>query len=96
MGRFRGQTLYAGTALGVFDDLTSDRDTAAPALAGAIGADPGLLYRLLRALAAIDLLLENGDKAFRLTAAGALLRADHPHSLRAMAMVTQGPESYAA
>jgi hypothetical protein len=94
-GRWRSQILYAGTALGVFDHLTSDRDAAVPGLAGAIGADPSLLYRLLRALAAIGLLIENEDKEFRLTATGALLRADHPQSLRAMALFEEGPELYA-
>jgi hypothetical protein len=95
-GRFRGQILYAGTVLGVFDRLTGDQDVSAPQLASAIGADPSLLYRLLRAMAAIGLLTENESKALRLTPAGALLRADHPRSLRAMALVTQGPEAYAA
>jgi hypothetical protein len=95
-GRWRGQILHAGTELGVFDHLTTDRDTSASSVADAISADPVLLYRLLRALAAIGLLIENGDKAFRLTAAGALLRADHPRSLRAMALVNYGPENRAA
>ena len=95
-GRFRGQILYAGAALGVFDQLTEDSDSPVPTLAHAIGADPALLYRLLRALAAIGLLVENEAKAFRLTTGGALLRADHPRSLRAMALLNQGPESYAA
>jgi hypothetical protein len=95
-GRFRGQVLYASTVLGVFDHLSNDRDVEAAELASMINADSSLLYRLLRALATIGLLSENENKAFRLTAAGALLRSDHPRSLRAMALVTQGPEAYAA
>ena len=94
-GRWRSQILYAGTALGVFDHLTLDHDTAAPALAPRIGADPALLYRLLRGLATIGVLAENDAKAFRLNEAGALLRADHPQSLRAMALLEEGPEHYA-
>jgi O-methyltransferase domain/Dimerisation domain len=94
-GRWRSQILYAGTALGVFDRLSSDLDTTAPALAAAVGADPAMLYRLLRALAAIGLLTENDARAFRLTEAGTLLRADHPQSLRAMALLEEGPEHYA-
>ena len=94
-GRWRGQILHAGTALGVFDHLTQNHDIAAPALAPTIGADPALLYRLLRGLAAIGVLAENDVKAFRLTEAGALLRADHPQSLRAMVLLEEGPVHYA-
>jgi hypothetical protein len=94
-GRWRSQILYAGAALGVFDHLTLDNDAPAQGIADAVGADPVLLYRLLRALATIGLLTENEAKAFRLTAAGALLRADHPQSLRAMALFEEGPEAYA-
>jgi Dimerisation domain len=50
-GRFRGQILYTGTVLGVFDRLTGDQDVSAPQLASAIGADPSLLCGLLRATA---------------------------------------------
>ena len=96
LGRWRGQILDAGTALGVFDHLTGERDATAPELAHAIGADPNLLYHLLGALAAIGLLAENGNKEFRLSGAGALLLADHPHSLRAMAQLYRGAETSAA
>jgi O-methyltransferase domain/Dimerisation domain len=95
-GRWRSQILYAGAALGVFDHLAENSVTDAPGLAPRVGADPALLYRLLRALAAIGLLVENDSKAFRLTEAGALLREDHPHSLKAMALLEEGPEHYAA
>src|SRR5580704_14229925 len=95
-GRWRSQILYAGSALGVFDHLSEDRSTGAAALAPRVSADPALLYRLLRALAAIGLLTEDDGRAFRLTEAGALLREDHPHSLKAMALLEEGPEHYAA
>jgi hypothetical protein len=95
-GRWRSQILYAGSALGVFDHLSEDLSTGAPALAPRVSADPALLYRLLRALAAIGLLIEDDGRAFRLTEAGALLREDHPHSLKAMALLEEGPEHYAA
>jgi hypothetical protein len=94
-GRWRSQILYAGAALGVFDHLAQDRVTGAAALAPQIRADPALLYRLLRALATIGLLAEDDRSSFRLTEAGALLREDHPHSLRAMALLEEGPEHYA-
>jgi len=94
-GRWRGQILYAGAALGVFDHLAQDRGTDAPALAPQVSANPALLYRLLRALAAIGVLAEDDSRGFRLTEAGALLREDHPHSLKAMALLEEGPEHYA-
>lgn len=94
-GRWRSQILYAGVALGVFDHLQEDQATTAPALAPQIGADPALLYRMLRALASIGLLTEDNSRGFRLTEAGSLLREDHPHSLKAMALLKEGPEHYA-
>jgi len=94
-GRWRSQILYAGVALDVFAHLSPDTHRVAPAVASEIGTDPTMLYRLLRALAAIGLLAENEAQEFRLTAAGALLRADHPQSLRAMALLEEGPEHYA-
>jgi DNA-binding IclR family transcriptional regulator len=71
--------LFAGAALGVFDHLFEDHSTGVPALASSVGADPLLLYRLLRALATIGLLTEDDRQGFRLTAAGALLREEHPN-----------------
>ena len=94
-GRWRSQILYAGAILGVFGHLADSHVTDASALAPQVGADPALLYRLLRALAAIGLLAEDGSRGFRLTEAGALLREDHPHSLMAMALLEEGPQHYA-
>jgi hypothetical protein len=50
----------------------------------------------MRALTSLGLLTENDLRGFRLTEAGALLREDHPHSLKAMALLEEGPEHYAA
>ena len=93
-GRWRSQILHAGAALGVFDQL-SDKSTSATTVAEAINADPAMLYRLMRALGSIGLLIENDENEFRLTEAGALLREDHPHSLRATALLEEGREHYA-
>ena len=46
---------------------------------------------MLRALAAIGLLVEDDSRAFRLTEAGTLLNEDHPHSLKPMALLEEGP-----
>src|SRR5437764_11752123 len=94
-GRWRSQILYAGAALDVFAYLKPNQDRAASIVAEEIGVNPTILYRLLRALATIELLVENDAKEFCLTDAGALLRADHPQSLRAMALLEEGPEHYA-
>ena len=91
-GRWRSGILYAGAELGVYDHLDAERPTSATALATKIGADPIQLYRLLRASASIGLLTEDDNHGFRLTETGALLREDHPHSLRAMAVLEAGPQ----
>ena len=51
-GRWRSQTLSAGTELGVFDHLDKRTAKSAETLATELNADPTLLYRLLRAQAA--------------------------------------------
>jgi O-methyltransferase domain/Dimerisation domain len=94
-GRWRSQVLYAGVELGVFDHLDLNAPKTSPALAREVRADPTLLYRLLRALASIGLLRETGGREFTLSAAGALLRADHPQSMKAMTRLEEGPQHYA-
>lgn len=94
-GRWRSQILAAGTELGVFDRLDTTTPRTAPELAEAMGLDAALLYRLLRAQAAIGLLAENPAGRFVLTASGDLLRSGHPQSLAAMARLEEGPQHYA-
>jgi hypothetical protein len=94
-GRWRSQILFAGAHLGVFDQLSETETRSSEMTAARIDADPPLTYRLLRALGSLGLLTEDEDRGFRLTDAGALLRADHPQSLRAMALLEEGPEHYA-
>lgn len=94
-GRWRSQILYAGTALGVFDHLVTGEAKSAEALAAELGVHSGHLYRLLRALASLGLLLESNSRSFSISKAGELLRSDHPQSLRYMALLEEGPEHYA-
>jgi hypothetical protein len=94
-GRWRSQILYAGTALGVFDHLARYSATDAATVAAKVRANPALLYRLMRGLACIGLLIEEDGRAFRQSEAGGLLRTDHPQSLRPMALLEEGPEHYA-
>jgi hypothetical protein len=94
-GRWRSQTLSAGTELGIFDHLDKRRAKTAQTLAAELGADPNLLYRLLRAQAAIGLLEEDSSRGFVLTDEGELLRSDHPQSLKPMVRLEEGPQHYA-
>jgi hypothetical protein len=94
-GRWRSQILAAGTELGIFDRLDIVTPRKAQELATGMGLDPALLYRLLRAQAAIGLLVEDPAGGFVLTERGDLLRAAHPRSLAAMARLEEGPQHYA-
>src|SRR6266566_217618 len=94
-GRWRSQILSAGTELGVFDHLEKARAKNAETIAIELNVDPVLLYRLLRAQAAIGLLVEDSSRGFVLTDKGDLLRSDHPQSLKSMARLEEGPQHYA-
>jgi hypothetical protein len=94
-GRWRSQILTAGTELGIFDRLHRTTPRNARELAADIHVDTSLLYRLLRAQAAIGLLVEDPAGGFTLTESGDLLRTTHPSSLAAMARLEEGPQHYA-
>jgi hypothetical protein len=94
-GRWRSQILYVGVKLGVFDAL-ADGPKDAVRVARELDVDEGLLYRLMRALGSLELLHEDTTKTFSLTPMGECLCRDHPHTLRGMAMLEEGPEHYVA
>jgi SAM-dependent methyltransferase len=94
-GRWRSQILAAGTELGVFDHLEAGRSKPVDLIAAELRVDPVLLYRLLRAQAAIGLLVEHEGRSFSLTEGGDLLRSRHPRSLNPMARLEEGPQHYA-
>jgi hypothetical protein len=94
-GRWRSQILFAGVELGIFDQLDTATPRRAPELAARLKLDEALLYRLLRAQAAIGLLVEDPSGGFRLTESGSLLCKAHPQSLAAMARLEEGPQHYA-
>lgn len=89
-GRWRSQTLYAGVRLGLFEEL-AEGGRSAGEVADARDLDPDHTYRLLRALGSFRLLEELPDGTFRLTERGELLTADHPRSLRGVALLEEGP-----
>lgn len=94
-GRWRSQILAAGTELRIFDRMDTTTPRTAADLAAEAGLDAALLYRLLRAQAAIGLLVEDSSGGFVLTESGDLLRCEHPQSLAAMARLEEGPQHYA-
>lgn len=88
-----GRMLYGGMVahliggavrLGLPDALGEGEATAAE-LARALDARADTLERLLRALAAVDLVAEPGRGRYALTPSGRLLRTDHPGSMAAIA-----------
>lgn len=79
-GYWISRCLHVVADLGVADHI-DDRPQSAEALAGAVGADPHSLARVLRALAAHGI-FEEVEGAFTHTEASRLLRSDHEKSLK--------------
>jgi SAM-dependent methyltransferase len=77
------QALYAATRLGIAD-LLADGPRGVEALARESGAHAPSLYRLLRALASLEVYAEESVGRFRITPLAELLRADVPSSMRAV------------
>ncbi len=75
------QALHVAATLGVADQLREGRKSFDD-LAQACGAHPTSLYRLLRALAAVGVFHETGNKEFSLTPLGVCLTTDAPGSRR--------------
>src|SRR5690242_12796274 len=93
-GRWKSQILYAGVKLGIFETV-GDLPKSASIIARDLGLDPSLTYRLLRALASMGFLTEGKDQDFAITSMGAIVRKDHPHTLRGALLLEEGPEHYA-
>lgn len=88
------QALYVAASLGVAD-LLGDGPKTADELAAATGANSDALHRVLRALASVGVFAETNEGRFTLTPMAALLRQDHPASLRGMILYA-GDEPYRA
>jgi hypothetical protein len=102
-GRWRSQCLYAGVKLGLFDIMSTTKPKAIADIAKEAEVDRDMSYRLLRALASLDLLQEiaptdtNGSSRreqshFKITEAGSLLQTNHPKSMAGMLLLEEGPE----
>lgn len=79
------QALYVAAELDI-PGLLANESMNSSQLAAATGAFEPYLQRALRALVTIDILSEREDGSFALTDLGALLRSDHPYTLRSWAL----------
>jgi hypothetical protein len=79
MGYARSRAVCAAARLGVADELGKG-ERSVDELAASCGAQPGALYRLLRALASVGVVKETTPERFVLTEMGEPLRKDVPNS----------------
>ena len=91
-GYWAAQAIYAAAKLGIADSLAAGSKSVEE-LADAMGAQPGPLYRLLRALASIEIFAEQEDQQFTLTPLAETLRSDVPGSQRSLALM-MGDDHY--
>jgi SAM-dependent methyltransferase len=93
---YRGsQAVISATKLGVPDALGKGARTSAE-VAQATRTNPGMMHRLLRALAAFEVVRDLGDGRFALTAVGDCLRTDAPQSVRPLALMYGSDTSWQA
>ncbi len=79
-GKWVSQAIAVAAELGIADLLKDGPRTAADIARTANASEDGV-YRLLRALGSVGLFAETGNRRFRLTPLGRLLRRDSPQAL---------------
>lgn len=84
------QAIHVAATLGIAD-LLADANRTSDELAESTGTHPATLYRLLRALASVDVLCEFDDRSFELTPLGECLRSDVPDSIASWAAFVGRP-----
>lgn len=84
------QTLYAAAKLGLADILSAG-PLSAREIAEKAGTHAGATWRLLRALAVLELVSEREDGRLELTRLGRCLAADAPDSVQSWALLWGGP-----
>lgn len=89
------QAIHVAAVLGIAD-LLADGPRRSDDLAGATGAHPGALYRLLRALSGVGVFHEEEDRTFALTELGAGLRSDAPEPVGGWAAFVGEPYQWQA
>jgi hypothetical protein len=92
-GFWVSRVIYIAAKLGLADQLKDGSKTASE-VAEATQTHAPSLYRVMRALAAAGVLVEDEEKRFGLTPLGATLRSDVPFSLRALATSELGEIHY--
>jgi hypothetical protein len=93
-GYWVSRAIYVMAKLGIAD-LLRDGPQGSDGLAQATGTDARALYRVLRTLASVGVLVEDEAARFGLTPMGACLQTGVPGSFRAWAIST-GEENYRA
>lgn len=83
-GKWVSQAIAVAAELGIAD-LLKDGAKSAAVIARSANASEDGVYRLLRALGSVGLFAETGNRRFRLTPLGKLLRTDSPQALGAYA-----------
>jgi hypothetical protein len=81
------QLIYLAVKLGI-PELLHDGPQSSLDLAQQAAVHAPSLHRVLRGMALLDLVREEADHCFSLTAKGALLRRDHPETLADDALIT--------
>jgi hypothetical protein len=94
-GFWISRCIYVTAKLGI-PDVLKNGPLAAADLAAATQTHEPSLFRLLRALAAVDILTHSEDGRFGNTPVSETLRSDVPGSLRSFAMTELGEEHYPA
>ncbi len=82
LGAISSRLLYLAVRLRIPDLLTVKQGMAVRQLTARTAMEPKVLRRLLRALASLGLVHEDGEGRFSLTAHGEVLRSESPESLR--------------
>jgi hypothetical protein len=91
MDMCRTLAVAAAARLGIADVLATSSPQESTALARAVGADATALTRLLRTLVSLGILAQPHPQMYTLTALGAVLRSDHPDSMRDLLIAVTDP-----
>jgi len=91
MDMCRTLAVAAAARLGIADVLAASASQGSAALARAVGADVPALTRLLRTLVSLGILVQPHPETYALTSLGAVLRSDHPGSMRDLLIAVTDP-----
>ncbi len=94
-GFWISRCIYVAAKLGIAD-LLKDGPKSSDEIASVTRAHAPSLFRVLRALAAVGIVIQGKDNRFSNTPLLETLRSDTPESLRAFAMTELGEEHYPA